>query len=185
MNEHLKFLVSRNSAPKLTSPGPDADELAQMMSAALRAPDHARLRPWRFLTVSGERREALGELLLQALLARNPDADESAQTKARNAPLRAPVVVVVICKLSEHPKVPHIEQRQSAACAAHGLLLGAEALGYSGIWRTGDVAFDRPFMTSLGLAADEEITGFVYLGTRDGKPKPLPEMNPEEFNQYW
>ena len=113
------------------------------------------------------------------------EADEAAQTKARNAPLRAPLLVVVICRLSEHPKVPHVEQRLSAGCAAHGLLQAAEALGYAGIWRTGDVAFDRDFMNAMGLDASEEITGFVYLGTREGNAKPLPDMDPAEFNQYW
>ncbi|QFU76427.1 nitroreductase [Halioglobus maricola] len=185
MNEQLQFLANRNSAPKLCAPGPNADQMAQMIKVAMRAPDHARLRPWRFLTVAGERREALGGLLHEALLQRNPDADETAQAKARNSPLRAPLVVVVICTLSEHPKVPPIEQRQSAACAAHGLLLAAEALGFAGIWRTGDAAFDRTFMDAMELAANEEITGFLYLGTRDGNAKPLPDMNPDEFNRYW
>ncbi len=185
MSDVLHLLHTRNSAPKLTDPGPDDAALEQILGAALRAPDHARLRPWRFLTVLGERRQALGELFLASLLRRNPGADQAARDKAQAAPLRAPILLVVICRLSEHPKVPHVEQRLSAGCAAHGALLAAEALGYAGIWRTGDVCFDRHFMGDIGLADNEEIVGFLYLGTRLGPPKPLPELVPDQFNQHW
>lgn len=185
MNEILHFLQSRNSAPILGSPGPDDVELAEIFAAALRAPDHAWLRPWRFLVVSGERREALGQVFAGALKARNPDADEAALAKAANAPLRAPTLVVVITRLSEHPKVPLVEQRQSAACAAHAILLAAEASGFAGIWRTGDAAFDPNVEQALGLAANEEITGFLYLGTREGGAKPLPQLNAADFVDNW
>jgi nitroreductase len=185
MKDVLHFLHTRNSAPKLSEPGPSALDLDQILGAAMRAPDHARLRPWRFITVQGQRREALGRLFLASLLRRSPDADQAARDKALAAPLRAPTVMVVVCRLSEHPKVPHYEQRLSAGCAAHGALLAAEALGLAGIWRTGDVAFDRAFMTELGLADNEEIVGFLYLGTRLGSPKPLPKLDPGEFNQHW
>ena len=151
----------------------------------MRAPDHAWLHPWRFLTIRGDRREALGQVFEQCLMLRKPEADEGARLKARNAPLRAPLLVVVIARLSEHPKVPHVEQRLSAGCAAHGILLAAEALGFAGVWRTGDPAFDRNVMDALGLSADEEIVGFLYLGSRDGRRKPLPELDPQDFISDW
>ena len=185
MNEILHFLQSRNSAPLLTGPGPGAADLEEIFAAALRAPDHAWLRPWRFLVVSGERREALGRVFAEALRARNPDADEAALAKASSAPLRAPVVVVVITRLTEHPKVPPVEQRQSAACAAHAILLAAEASGFAGIWRTGDAAFDPAVEKALGLAGNEEITGFLYLGNRDGNGKPLPRLDAADFVDNW
>ena len=185
MSDIISFLQQRNSAPKLTEPAPSREDLQQIYAAAFRAPDHARLRPWRFLTISGDRRRDFGELLRQALLARNPNADAAAQEKALNAPLRAPLLVVVVTRFSEHPKVPPVEQRMSAGCAAHGLLLAAEALGYAGIWRTGDAAFDNRVMYGLGLADGEEIAGFIYLGTREGEPKPLPAMDVCDYVRAW
>lgn len=185
MNDILTFLQQRNSAPKLTAPAPSQAQLQDIFKAAMRAPDHAWLRPWRFLVIEGERREALGELLEQCLLQRNPDADEAARTKARNAPLRAPMIIVPVVRLSEHPKVPHIEQRLSTGCAAHGILLAAEALGYAGVWRTGDPAFDRNVMDGLGLGADEEIIGFLYIGSRQGAAKNIPALDPSDFVSHW
>lgn len=185
MNENLAFLQQRNSAPRLAEPAPDDAQLQEMVKAALRAPDHAWLKPWRCLTLRGERREALGVELERRLLARNPEADEAARNKARNSPLRAPLLLVVVTRLSEHPKVPHSEQRLAAGCAAQSLLLAAEALGFAGIWRTGDAAFDPLIMSALGLGPDEEIAGFLYLGTRAGPCKPVPPLDPADFLRPW
>jgi nitroreductase len=181
MNDILEFLQQRNSAARLTEPAPTAGEFADMLRAAMRVPDHAWLRPWRFISIAGERRAVFGEALERSLLLRDQGADEAARAKARNSPLRAPLVVVVVARLCEHPKVPHSEQRLSAGCAAYGLLLAAEALGYAGIWRTGAAAFDRTLMSELGLDDNEEITGFLFLGTSQGPRKPLPVLEVGRF----
>jgi nitroreductase len=185
MSDILRFLQRRNSAPKLTDPAPSAAQMQEIFRAALRAPDHAWLRPWRFITVSGERRLAFGELIERSLLQRNPAADESARSKARSAPLRAPLLVVVVVRLCEHPKVPAIEQRLSAGCAAQAILLAAEACGFAGIWRTGDSAFDRSVMDGLGLSSAEEIIAFLYIGTRAGAAKSIPQLDAAEFVSNW
>ncbi|MER8125044.1 nitroreductase family protein, partial [Acinetobacter baumannii] len=78
--------------------------------AALRAPDHGQLRPWRFLTIEGQGREQLGELFAQALQNKG-EASQAALDKARAMPLRAPLLIVVIAKLQDHFKVPKSEQR--------------------------------------------------------------------------
>jgi nitroreductase len=185
MNDTLRQLQSRNSAPRLVEPGPDADSLDNMFKAALRAPDHAWLQPWRFLVVEGKAREDLGQVFLRALLASNPDADEAAQMKAAHGPLRAPLMIVVCCRLSDHPKVPHWEQMISAGCAAHALLLAAEAQGFAGVWRTGSYAEDALVAAELGLSAQEKIVGFLYFGSREGAPKNLPEREVENYVSYW
>jgi len=185
MNDTLQFLQRRNSCSRLIAPAPTDAELEEMFQAALRAPDHAWLRPWRFITIAGERRQDFGMVLERCLCQRNPQADDAGRAKARNAPLRAPLLVVVVARLSVHPKVPALEQRLSAGCAAQALLLAAEASGYAGIWRTGDAAFDRNVMTALGLAENEEIVALIYLGTRDGAGKTLPALDTAEFVSNW
>jgi nitroreductase len=185
MTDNLAFLQHRNSSPRLVEPAPPASALEGIFQAALRAPDHAWLRPWRFITIAGERRQDFGQVLERCLRQRNPQADETALQKARTAPLRAPLLVVVVARLTDHPKVPAIEQRLSAACAAHAILLAAEACGFAGIWRTGDAALDRTVMAALGLEANEEITAFLYLGTRDGASKTLPALDTADFVSNW
>lgn len=181
----LSLLHSRNSAPKLTEPAPAGEVLDNILKAALRAPDHARLRPWRFLLVRGGRRNALGDLCADALRARKPDSSTEDLDKARSKALRAPLIIVVVARLQDHPKVPAIEQQLSAGCAAHAMLLAAHAQDFAGIWRTGANAFDRSVMDGLGLAVNEEITGFLYLGTLDGNYKPLANLAIEDYTQEW
>lgn len=178
-------LRQRNSSPKLTTPAPSEAELNEMLLCALRSPDHARLRPWRFVSLRGDRRADFGQVLEASLLRTNPDADEAAREKARNAPLRAPLVVVVLAAVQEHPKVPAWEQRMSAGCAAFSVQLAAEAMGYASVWRTGAYTEDPQIVADLGGGANEEIVAFLYMGSRAGDRKPLPELAPSDYHRAW
>lgn len=185
MMDALTLLLNRNSAPKLAEPAPDGPVLERILSSALRAPDHARLRPWRFMTVTGKAREHLGELYAQAALKRDASVSEADLEKSRKHPLRAPLLIVVVANIQQHPKVPREEQLISAGCAAHSLLLAAQAEGFAGIWRTGANAYDSTVKQGLGLAADEELVGYLYIGTIEGKYKPLADLKVEDFVSDW
>jgi nitroreductase len=169
----------------LQEPAPNQQELSLIQAAAMRVPDHARLRPWRFLLIAGDARGKLGELFAQAMLTDQADCDEQSLNKARANPLRAPLLVTVVAKTQDHPKVPVAEQLQSAGCAAHNLLLAAEALGYAGIWRTGPMADHAVVNKGLGLEDNEVIVGYVYLGTRLGEPKPIALLPIDDYWQTW
>lgn len=185
MNTALNLLTRRNSAPKLVDPAPPPEVLQNMWLAALRAPDHAWLTPWRFLYVSGAARERLGELFARAARRREPDLSDEQLDKVRRQPLRAPLLVIVVARLQDHPKVPHQEQLLSAGCAAQALLLAAEAQGYAGIWRTGANAYDPQLAAELGLAEHERIIAYLYIGSREGTPKTLPPRPVEQFVAAW
>lgn len=181
----LELLLNRVSVTRLIDPAPDAAQLDVLFRAAMRAPDHGQLRPWRFLTIEGVARERLGELFAASLLLREPQAAEPALDKARKMPLRAPLLVVVIARQQPHPKVPAGEQALAVGCAAHGLLLAAHALGLGAVWRTGEFAYDRNVARELGLTEDEVVLGFIYLGTPEGKLRTPPVLEPRDFVQAW
>jgi nitroreductase len=183
--DKLDVLLKRNSSAKLSEPAPAGETLQIIFQAALRAPDHARLKPWRHLVIEGDARHRLGELFASVALAEQPSLDDEALVKIKAKALRAPLLIVVVARLQQHPKVPAIEQYLSAGAAAHAMLLAADAQGFAGIWRTGSMAFNRAVMTGLGLAEHEHIVGFVYLGTREGRAKPLPEYSIDEFFERW
>ncbi len=185
MNAHIDFLLERNSAPRLTEPAPDANALNVMLKSAFRVPDHAGLRPVRFISIENHRLGALGDVFEQALINRNPEASESQRERARKSPFRAPMIVVVVSKITEHPKVPAEEQRLSAGCSAYAMLLAAEALGYAGIWRTGDASRDPFIAKALDMKENEEVVGFLYIGTRTGEPKGLDKKLPEGCLNCW
>ncbi len=180
------LLLNRNSHPKLSGEVPGADILEFIYQAALRAPDHGSIRPWRFIEFTGAGRERLGEIFYKGLMSRKPDADEAQQNKMRIMTLRAPLVIAVVAKVTEdHPKVPVIEQLLSAGAAAQNMLLAAHAKGLGAIWRTGDVAFDPVVNQELGLEGEDQIVGFLYIGEVEGRNKPLPEHNTDDFVERW
>lgn len=181
----LELLHGRVSIPVLGEPGPSAAQLDAMVRAALRAPDHAVLRPWRFLEISGEGREQFGEALLRAKLQAEPDLPEAQQIKMRSKALRAPTIIVVIASLTEHYKVPEVEQMISAGCAANNMILAAHAMGLGAMWRTGASAYNAGLMQEIGLAANERIVGFLYVGTPAGSIKKVPELDPAAFLGTW
>lgn len=180
----LALIQKRNSASKLKAPGPGRAELVEIFKSALRAPDHGRLGPWRFIVIEGDDREELGRLFADALRVADPEASiEKCQGEAAR-PLRAPLIITVVARVDANAKVPAIEQLLSAGCAAQNILLSAEALGYAAIWRTGDMAYDKRVHRGLGLQENEAIVAFIYIGTRDGEAKALPEYAWDEFVRF-
>jgi nitroreductase len=162
----LELLNTRSSTPRLQTPGPNDEHWQIIQNAALRAPDHAGIKPWSFMVFNNEAAQLkLGELFAEALVHGNPDAPEAAIEKAKKAPLRAPLVIACIAKCKAHPKVPRIEQVLSAGCAVMAMQQAAFALGYGGVWRTGVNAHNPHMKTLLGLEEIDEIVGYLYLGT--------------------
>ncbi|NQD91375.1 NAD(P)H nitroreductase [Pseudomonas sp. CrR25] len=181
----LEALLNRVSVPRLREPAPDAAQRELLFRAALRAPDHGQLRPWRFLTVEGEGRERLGELFAQALTSGTAEVGEEALAKAHAMPLRAPLLVVVIARLQAHPKVPQQEQLIAAGCAAHAILLAAHVQGIGAVWRTGELAYNARVAAGLGLAEDEQIIGFLYLGTPERELRTPTQLAVSDFVHAW
>ncbi|MBN3562641.1 nitroreductase family protein [Aliamphritea spongicola] len=180
----LTNLQQRFSQPLLQEPGPDAEQLDNMFAAAMRAPDHAALRPWRFLVIDGDARGELGELYARAALQANPDVTEDVLTRNRKMTFRAPTIIVAIAVVTEHPKVPASEQLIAAGCAVQNMLLAANAQGVGAMWRTGGVAYDPVVKEGLGLAAHEEIIGFVYMGT-PSKQRTAPLLDSSDYVSRW
>ncbi|KRP61811.1 NAD(P)H nitroreductase [Pseudomonas trivialis] len=181
----LDALLNRVSVPRLLEPAPTQEQRDVLFAAAMRAPDHGQLRPWRFLTVEGAAREHMGTLLAEAALLNDAEAPQAAIDKARNGPLRAPLVVVVIARLQAHFKVPKSEQLLAAACAAHGILLAAYAQGIGAVWRTGELSYSPHVAKGLGLVEGEEVIGFLYLGTPQNSPRSAPKEDVAAFVQGW
>lgn len=181
----LSVLHNRVSMPRLTGPAPTAEQQEALFQAALRAPDHAWLRPWRFLVLEGQALQQLGELLHAAALAKAGDAAAETVQRARSLPLRAPMIIVAISSPREHPKVPVEEQEASCAVAVGNMLLAAHALGLGAVWRTGDPARDSIIRDGLGLAPQEKIIAFLYVGQSLGEGKPVPALESRDFFRRW
>lgn len=177
----LTALQTRTAAPRLVEPAPSAADLEEVLKAALRAPDHGMLRPWRFLMVSGEARKKLGQLFVDT---RQPDSEEQ-RRKLLDAPLRAPLVIIAAAAIRTVGKIPAMEQVASTAAAIQNMSVALHALGYGSIWRTGDVAYDERVNLALGLQSNDQIVGYLYVGTPTTTDRPVPEHQVEDFVREW
>ena len=181
----IELLLSRASQGKLRDPAPSDEALWRALSAAVRAPDHALLRPWRFQLIRGDARARFGEVLREALLRRNPNASAAELDKAQRKPLRAPLLIVVSSHVRPHPKAPEIEQVLSAGAAAQNILLALHAQGFAGMWRTGEPAYDAFVKRALGLRDTDAIVGFLYAGTPAAPFPSIERPDPRAYVQDW
>ena len=175
----LDLLLSRRSgsAKAMSEPGPSQEQLAAILKAGARAPDHGKLFPWRFIVFEGDGRERFGRMLGEILEAegeRERQIDE--ETKRF---LRAPLVVGVISAARELIKIPVWEQELSAGAVCQNLLIAAHASGFVGNWITEWYAYHPKVKERLGLKPGERVAGFIYIGTSavELEERPRPEMD--------
>lgn len=182
----IDALLERRSAKTLTDPAPDAGALALLLESAARAPDHGRLRPWRFIVIRGGARERLGELMAEQTRRKQPEAGAEALQRERQKALRAPLIVVVAAVCNTAARIPPIEQILAAGAAAQNIMLAATALGFGAMWKTGDAAYDDTVKLALGLEIQDAIVGFIYLGTAPAGAVPPPAPGQwEDRVSYW
>jgi nitroreductase len=181
----IDALRERYSARALTEPAPDDAALALMLECAIRAPDHGRLRPWRFIVIKSEQRTQLGELLADHLRRTKGSVSEETLERERRKAFRAPLIVVVAAIVTGDDKVPAIEQVLSAGSAAQNILQAALALGFNGVWKTGGATYDNQVKAAFGLESKDAIVGFLYLGTDEEGPGALRRPDWREFVRYW
>jgi nitroreductase len=166
----LEAIFTRHSISKVKpDPVPHAI-IEKLLQAAVQAPNHYRVRPWRFIVLTGKSREALGEVLAQALKKQNPELPQAGMDVERAKPLRAPILIAVGVDKPADPRVLEIENICAVAAAVENLLLAAHAEGLGAMWRTGTAARDPEVKKFLGLSPNQELISFIYIGYPDMVP---------------
>lgn len=181
MSNALELLKTRASAKAqdLVSPAPTDAQLDEILTVAARVPDHGMMRPWRFIVLPKDTRGPLVEKLVANFRAGNPNATEAEGDKQRLRFGDSPLIVTVVCKIAPNPKVPDVEQLLSAGAACMNMLHAAHALGFGANWLTGWAAFDKSSKDLFGLADNEQIVGFIHIGTLKGEvfQRPRPDLS--------
>ncbi|WP_110666018.1 nitroreductase family protein [Salinicola halophilus] len=182
----LELLHQRRSAGKLADPAPSAVQLDALYRAALRAPDHKEMKPYRFIEFSGAGLDRLGDIFAESDRQSEPDISDKHLASARKKAKRAPMIIAVIADITpDSKKVPPVEQIITAGCAAHAMLYAAYAQGLGAMWRTGTYAHDRRVWKALGLGKNEELLGYLYLGQPAGKLRGAPKEAYDKFVERW
>ena len=165
--ELFEALMTRHSAGKVTAPAPTPDQLARMLDAAARAPDHGRLKPWRLIVLDDAKRHAFAAAAIALRRARAPAPTEDQLRIEGEKIWRSPLIVVVGCVVArDNAKVPEVEQLLAAGAAAQNLMLAAHGLGFGAMWKTGPAAYDAGVKAAVGLTPDDHIVAVMHLGTR-------------------
>lgn len=176
------LITSRqNILPKcLSAPGPSATQIEQLFRAAAAAPDHARLRPWRFVLVPEHKRADLAEVFAQALLDRDASATLAQIAAAREKAYRAPLLMLAVaCLGPREPDVPMLERMVSLGCAIQNMLLSAHSMEFGSGLTSGQAMSSARMRKLFQLQAGEEAVCFINVGTAS-KRKP-PSLRPEPF----
>lgn len=184
--EALALLLRRRSVPArdLGLPGPSADQLRTLLTAAARVPDHGRLCPWWFLVLEGDARAQAGAILRAAWAARDPaPVPAKCDLEAERFSL-APVVVGVIAR-PRPGKHPVWEQTLSAGAVCQTLCAAATAMGFGAHWVTGWYAYDEAVRAGLGLDARDTVAGFIHLGTPTAAPEERERPDLDSILTLW
>ena len=182
----LSLLETRRSAKprELAGSGPSEEELERMLRVAARTPDHGKLAPWRFILVAADQRDALAELLREALAEEDPAATTAHHDKARDfAHYSGALVVLVSAPVRDH-KIDVWEQILSCGAAGMNLLLAAHAMGYAAGWLTGRHAYS-PRVTAAFCEPGERIAGFIYIGHPANALTERPRPDPDHVVRTW
>jgi nitroreductase len=163
----LEAIQTRHSISKVKPDPLPRAVIEKLLQAAVQAPNHYRVRPWRFVVLTGKSRQALGEILAQALKKQNPELPETGMEIERSKPLRAPVLIAVGVDEPDDPRVLEIENICAVAAAVENLLLAAHAEGLGAMWRTGSAARDPEVKKFLGFSPDQDLISFIYIGYPD------------------
>ena len=159
--------IARRSAPKVTDAAPDDAAIVSLLDAAARVADHGSLAPWRVIALRGDARARLGAALVDAA---GFDGEQAARLAAK--PLRAPLLLAIVAVTREHPKVPVWEQEAVAAGVAHVLTLLLDEAGWGVMWRTGPHTRHPLVAAAHGLAPNERLLGWLYVGGRPEGARP-------------
>jgi len=177
----VDFLRTRKSgsANAMGAPGPNPEQLSEILDIAVRVPDHGKLTPWRFILFEGEARAEIGNNFAAQWQHLHPEHGEEVLNFQRGLFMRAPVVIAVVSTAARHAKIPEWEQLLSSAVVCYNLVLAATALGFVAQWQTDWVAYDSEAMAAMGVKGPERVSGLVYVGTAtavlEDRPRPAPQ----------
>jgi nitroreductase len=176
----FEAIYTRHSQGKVKPDPVPLELIEKLLDTAVQAPNHYKVRPWRFVVLMGDGLIKLGNVMAASQQARFPEYPLEAFDKCRTLPLRAPVVIAVGVDKPGEAKVLEIENVCAAAAATQNLLLAAHAMGLGAKWRTSEWARDPMVKKFLGFEPDQHIIGFVYLGYPEFVAEPAPRPSFED-----
>jgi nitroreductase len=168
----LAALLGRHSiGPRwMVAPGPSPEQLALAVQAALRAPNHGRLQPWRIVTVSEAQRPALAALFEQFARDAGKNGEEVAAERERA--FNGPVLVAWVARIDDTvAKVPPHEQWICVGAAMGNFMNAVHCMGFGAKILSGRKC-QHPALVQAFCEPGEQLVGFSCIGTPTRKLEP-------------
>lgn len=160
----------RRSFSSVTAEAPTTEQLVPLVEAVSSVADHGGMRPWRLIELRGDARRRLGAAFVEASGLEGKDA-----VKLAEKPLRAELLIAVVARTKPSFKVPEWEQEAVASGVAHLLSLLLWDAGWGVFWRTGGHTRAKAVHEMHGLAENEYLLGWLYVGGIPEKKLGKPE----------
>ena len=179
----LQFLLDRQSVKFVRAPGPDERQLALILQAGMSAPDHGRLRPWRFSLIRQDvMREFVDRLFATAQASETPIPAQK-EDNARRWLKDVPLLIAVACHRDHSvTKIPEHERMLAVGAAAMNMLNAAHMLGFGAFWSTGLGTYIDEVNEMLGFdPLDYRFMGYLAVGTPIDEILPLTRPDPRQY----
>src|SRR5690606_23013728 len=183
----IEYLFNRRSVKFVQAPGPSEAHLAQILQAAMSAPDHGRLRPWRFTLIRGAAVQQLGELAIGAIRRAGLPLTTQKESSTREWLKNVPLLVALACRMdTSNTKIPEDERMLATGSAVTNMLIAAHMLGYGAYWSTGLGTYVEEVNDALGFDALEyRFMGYLAIGTPIAPSDPPVRPDYQEFVTEW
>ena len=178
----MDMLLTRASTDRLQDPAPAPEQLMDILATAMRAPDHGRLQPWRYVVIEGEDRPVLAERIVASMARVEPEAPAAKIEKRRTRFATMPMIIALGMHLRPEHKIPLWEQEMCVAAGAMNILNALHATGFGGVWVSGALVDDTVLAADLGLS---KLAGFLFVGTPDGAQHTPKRADPALFTARW
>lgn len=179
----INTLLTRNSTKQITHPGPSSEQIEQILATAMCAPDHGRLRPWRFKRIEGENIAHLADLAVQAMAEKGEPFNPVKEKNMREWLSRAPLVLAVASYVDHsNERIPQHERLLATGAAVMNILNAVHALGFGAFWSTGIGTYTDLIPEALGFdTLEHEFLGFVVIGSLSAE---VPQKDRPDFTNY-
>nr|UVT38090.1 putative NAD(P)H nitroreductase YdjA [uncultured bacterium] len=186
-NEAINYLLSRRSVKFVQAPGPSESELELILQTAMSAPDHGRLRPWRFKLIRGQAIAQLGELAIEAARRAGKPLTPEKEASNRKWLANVPLIIAVACRIDHsNTKIPEHERLLAVGAATMNMLNAIHMLGYSAFWSTGLGTYNDEVNEALGFdGLDYRFMGYLAVGTPIQASEPVKRADVSEYVSDW
>jgi len=186
----LEAIRTRRSLRQLAERPVPRELIDEVLAFACMAPAPHHTRPWRYVIVSQERREALAEAMGQAWRADllrdgRPEALIARLLRKSHRQITQAPALILACLTHEGLREWPDDRRtrnewamaqQSAGAGMQNLMLGAHALGLASYWISAPLFAPEAAAEVLALPDGYVAQAFIVLGypAEDAAPKPRP-----------